>query len=542
MMYLFLTALLALNVSKEVLKSFIMIEHGVGKTVENFSKKNDLYYGLFSKAAIENPTKAGPWNDKALQVKAKADETVKFLRGLRERVIRLGAGIGEKEEFPKEVPKEAKDPKNVKDVEYVKILDNMDYVPQIMIQEKNGKNGEDLKNKINDFREFIIKLITKPDKNKDLIDGIKKTLNTDNPPQEEGVMKTWQTEQFQSLPLIASVVFMTIIEGNIRNAEADILAHLYSNIDAADMKFNKIGAIVNQNSAYILAGTKYSAQVFLAAYDSTQKPTMYIGDFDQSKNEMVGKPDTMKVENGQGIYETVASGTGKRTLKGAIKIKSPEGFKYYPFEKEWNVMQGGTVVSPTKMNCFYRSIANPVEISAVGVPPENVTATMTNGNLKRASKERWKELTGETGKDGWEVLPGEGQECMITVMSKIEGQTKQAGQVKFRVKNIPNPVAMVGGQFDGKMTKNGMLGIPKIIADLKDFAFDLKFTVTSYEYMITVAGFTKTVPVSGENFSPDVIKTIKSLQNGQQAIFQEIKARGPDNKPRKLNPIILTVK
>ncbi|OFY95427.1 MAG: hypothetical protein A2309_10290, partial [Bacteroidetes bacterium RIFOXYB2_FULL_35_7] len=466
MMYLFLTALLAMNVSKDILDSFILVEHGVGKTVENFAKKNDLYYSMFMKAATENPAKAAVWNKKALEVQAKANETVKFMHDIRKRIVEVAGGA-------------EKTPGTIK-VDDIVLKDNTDHVPRIMIIE--GK-GEELRKKIDEYRKFLIGIVDKPEKYKDLIANFEKTLDTKDPEAKEGEMATWVNERFEHLPLIASVVFMTILEGDIRNAEADMLAHLYNNIDAADLKFNKIEAIVNQNSMYVMAGSKFTMSVFMAAYDSTQKPTIYMGaKYDETKGEMVGNPDTMKVENGKGVYEVVAQGTGKRELEGAVKIKTPDGFKFFPWKTEYNVMQGGVVVSPTKMNVFYRGIPNPVKISAVGVPDEKVSASITNGSIRKVQ-------------GGWEVLPGAGLECVINVTTNMEGNTKAAGTEKFRVKNIPTPVATINGQSEGRIQKNQLTTAPGIAATLKDFPFDLRFNVVSYTFLQQAGGLTKEVPI-----------------------------------------------
>lgn len=514
MMYLFLTALLALNISKSVLDAFILIEHGVGKTVVNFTKKNELYYSLFSKAATENKAKAGQWNDKAMQVKAKADETVKFLQDLRREIVKEAGGA-------------EKEPGTLK-VDDIQLKDNTEYVPRIMIV---GGKGVLLKNKIAEYRKYLISLIDKPEKFKELITGFEKTLDTADPPAEEGVLHSWESERFEHLPLIASVAFMTIIEGDIRNAEADILGYLYSKIDAADMKFNKIEAIVKQNSNYVMSGAKFEAQVFLAAYDSTQRPTVFIGDFDASKNEMIGKADTLKVENGKGMIEETASGTGERKKKGAIRIKGPEGFKWYSWETVYTAAQGGVVISPIKMNVFYRGIANPIKISAVGYTDDATMASATNGSLKKV------------GAGTYEILPGEGAECSINVVTKGEGGTKNAGSEKFRVKNIPTPQATINGMTDGKLTK-GVLKVQKIIeATLKDFPFDLQYTVTQYTVNYTVGGFTKDLDIRGNALTDGQVQGILNrLGAGQQVSFINIKAKGPDGRNRPLNPVLLSIK
>lgn len=193
------------------LDALIIIEKGIRKTVENFSQKNNLYYGLFSKAATENKAKAKNWNDKAMDVKAKADATVKVLYDIRKIIIKTSGGD-----------------ESLTDISKIQLKDNADFCSQIMVKE--GK-GDLLRNQIEDFRKNIISHVAEPEKHIDLIKSIEKILDTSDPNLKEGIQTTWITEKFQGLPLISCFTFMTLLESNIRNAEADILGYLYFNLN-----------------------------------------------------------------------------------------------------------------------------------------------------------------------------------------------------------------------------------------------------------------------------------------------------------------------
>lgn len=183
------------------------------------------------------------------------------------------------------------------------------------------------------------------------------------------------------------------------------------------------------------------------------------------------------------------------------------------------------VVAPVKMNVLYRGLANPIEIAVPGVTSDKVTATITNGTIKKIT-------------NGWAVSPGDQSESVVTVLVN----NKKVSEKFFRVKNVPEPVAVFAGKYDGEMPKDIALKTEVIEVELKDFDWDLKFVVKSFTLLCSnEKGDYETLSV-GNKITDNMKSMIGNCKVGQNIVFKDIKAIGPDGRSRDLNPIVLRIK
>jgi len=183
------------------------------------------------------------------------------------------------------------------------------------------------------------------------------------------------------------------------------------------------------------------------------------------------------------------------------------------------------VVAAANMNVFYRGVSNPVDIAVPGMKSEKVSATITNGTILKSLNR-------------WEVKPGEGAECIISVM--VDG--KKVADKSFRVKFIPPPQAVFAGKSEGTLDKFIALQTNELSAELKDFMWDLKFVITGFTFFISMDGMDYE-QVSEDNHITEKIKSlIAKCESGKSFVFKDIMSIGPDNRPKKLNDIVLTLK
>ena len=358
-----------------------------------------------------------------------------------------------------------------------------------------------------------------------LITSIESSTNTEDPHVDVSKgeeARTWESDNFEHLPLAAVITMLSKMQSDIRNAESEIVNYLLSQIDAGSFKFNKIDAVVISNSDYIFKGQEYKASVFLAAYDSTKLPTVQL----ENGTEL-------PVENGKGIYKAIGSSVGTRTWAGTIVLDGGENNVIRrEFKKEYQVAEASAVISPTKMNVFYRGVKNPVSISVSGVPKENLMAEISKGSIKR-------------GGTDWEVFPGagpEGEIVTVRVSAKVDNATRFMGSMDFRVKDVPDPVAEVAGRSQGVIGIGELTRAGGVKATLKNFDFDLDFTVTEFTVSAVLSGgFTKTEVSPGANFNKAQLDILSQVKTGQRVTFENIKAVGPDGKTRTLNSIVLKI-
>lgn len=543
MMYLVLTALLAMNVSKEILQSFVVINKALEITNENFNSKNQTTYNLFDKAEMNDKTKVKPFNDKAKQIKGMADELDVYINDLKKMVIAYTEGhiTNAQQHEGTEVLEEVADSLLI--LNNASAKDNYDKPTEMMLgsDEANPKTADiqwsalQLKGKIEDYREKVRGI---------LVQGVGEERAAqvnlglelgDVPTPEKNVFDPWEMGYFYHLPLAAVVTNLTKFQTDIRNAEADAVKALYGNISADDFKFDKLDVKVIPSSNYVILGDSFSADVFVAAYSTTQNPVLEAStsiDTTGGTVKIVGDPDAdaVTVANGVGQYRVKPTSEGLVEWGGVIKIKKPNGeYAPYSFKHEYMVAKPTLVVSPTAMNVFYRGLDNPVEVSVPGVPTEQLNVNISNGAKS-------------SGKGKFTVKPGKGKTCVVSVSADLNGTNKSFGKMEFRVKNVPDPKPYFAGiTGSGNVQLKKLKAAQGVLAKMENFEFDLKFNVISFVMSATVKGKVVDQKSNGGRVTGNMKTLINSMRPGSKLYIEKIKARGPDGSVRDLGTVVLKV-
>ena len=529
MMYLVLTAMLALNVSAEVLDAFAAVDEGLVKTTEIYTEKNQGLYTEFDQQYAQNQQKVGPWKNKADEVKRKSDELIQYIQDIKIEILTKN-GQGDPEDGV--ITEDGKI-----HGEHIKSKDKHDIPTNVLIGENDGKAFE-LKEKIKEYREFMLSLVDED--NHTLIHSLETNLDTSDPPKtEDGEKKKWEVKHFYHLPLAAVFPLLTKIQLDVRNSEAEIVQFLFNQISAGSIPFNKLEATVIPNTSYVLQGNPYKADVFIAAFDTTAAPIVYVGRYDSTLNEetglyeyeMVGQYDSLEIVNGRGKFSRLSSTLGEQTWGGIIKLRDPDGnFITKTFKRSFQVARPNLVVSPTKMNVFYVGVENPVSISIAGIPGDKISPSITNGVIR-------KQRDGE-----FIVLPKRPGNSLITVTADIEGTRKNMGVAQFRVKGLPDPVVQVAGKKGGKIQRNVLAAQTGVFAVMENFDFDLEFKITEFTVSTTDrGGYTIDASTKGNVFTKQQLDLIKNLRKSQRINIEDVKAVGPDGSVRSLAPIVFEI-
>jgi len=531
MMYLVLTAMLALNVSKEAVEAFKKVEEGLTKTVANYIRKNSDTYMEFERAAAENPAKAGPYKDMAFTLKERADEVFDYLHDLKVEIIMTAEG----EDTEAVV-------NGIIDIHEVQKIDENNIPSEILIgSDQNGKANV-LKALISDYREFLVETID--GKNKAVEESVKSSLDTEDPRNLEGAVEKWENANFQALPLVAVITILSKMQVDVRNAETEVLNFLYTQIDAASFKFTKLEPVILTKSSYIMQGNEYEAQVFIGASDTTKFPKIMVGNHrpvdgpNGPTHEMVGDYTTLPIdEKGRGIYKVRGTSTGDKKWGGLIVMTAPDGVEIaYPFEGEYSVAVPNVVVSPTAMNVLYRGVENPIDISVPGVGADKISVRMTNGTIKKG---KYKDFRGQYIAEPAEI----GKNASLIVTAEVNGKKMEFAPVEFRVKKIPDPIGKFGNIGGGAIDKTAAQASPPIVAALDGFEFDLKYTIVSFTFQTYgQGGFTTRLTATGPRLTDAMKTAINGLVKGQDFYFLDIKALAPDNTTRDLPAIALKIR
>lgn len=537
MMYLVLTALLAMNVSKDILNSFITVNDGLAKTNDNFNAKNSDTYANFGKLAEKDP-KAKPYYDRAVEVQKISKEMRAYITEIKKKLIMVVDKVADTTAL-----------RLTHEMMGIASKDNYDEPTRMMIgsdpanpiaapaNENEPNTAMQLKGKLDELREKLIKLTADgngckfiPNDRAMVEKSVKSSLSTDLERMENGVKETWPTINFDHLPLVAAITNLSKMEADVNNSEAEVVSFLLKSVGANEVRFDQLEAKVIAPSSYILAGDEYKADVLLVASSSTQKNKIVVGQVDTAAKKMIGAGEELPVERGLGKYIKRTGGEGVQKWGGIIEVAKPDGtVDSYPFTAEYIVAKPAAAISPTKMNVFYIGVDNPVDISAAGVSPDNLMPSISGagGNL-----------SGAKGK--YTVKVSSVGECTINVSDKVS--KKSMGSMKFRAKSLPTPIAMMNGQKgDCTMKKSLLAASSMVVAQMENFDFDLKVPVTSFDMETVVSGDIMTFKGNGPSITPQMKQAMDKVKNNGRIYITNVKARMPDGTNRTLPGINIRV-
>ncbi len=519
-MYLVLTALLALNVSKEVLNAFSVVNDSVLLTNENFSRKLKSTYASFEKGFHLNQSEVGPFWDKAKKAQKLSSEMVEYIENLRDEMI------AKTERIP---------------------LDSARVIPLLKLQKKddysiptnylmgsagdgsNGKSGE-LKNKIVEFRKKMMDLVDP--KYRELLNF---GLETDGVYFDaSGNKESWEIHNFYEIPLAADIPILNKIITEVYNAELDIVNVLLNSISADDFKYDRIEAKVLPASNYLFTGETYEAEVIVAAYDTSQSPNVYLmRGVDSLPLSRKSQATLISSREGRVRFSFPSYSAGLEKYAGFVSVVNSSGIEnIYHFKNEYVVAQPSLTVSATNMNVLYAGVNNPVSISISGVPAEDIFPVISCGTIKQ-----------NPGKNGWVVVvPATCRQAVIEVSVRIGGGTKRMGSENFRVKKLPDPVPTIANKKDGFVSRDILIAAGNIAAKMPDdFEFNYSFEIISFK-MTLQRGFTVYhYDSKNSKLTDEMIAQIKNTNRGQGILFEEITARGPDGADRLLSPLSITI-
>lgn len=502
LMYIVLTAMLALNVSSDVLDGFTQVQDGLTHTNQNFEQRNEAVYSTLAAAARNNPDKAGRWYDIATQVHRESQSLYQTIDSLKYAIVRTADG-------------ESGNPYNIRNRE------NIEASSVVMLSPVNG-NGEMLRKKVENFRNFIGPMIS------DSVTrtGIESMLSTEaRRTGSSETVRSWESVKFENQPVVASVALLSKIQNDVLYAEGEALSALASAVDAGDVRVNEMNAFVIPESRYVMRGSPYKANIVLAAVDTTARPAIVIDG---------------KIIDGQGTYSFTPGKSGTYSYNGYLEMPHPDGTtSRHGFTGEYVVMEPVATVSATMMNVLYAGIDNPVEISVPGIPVSSVSATMTNGTLSRNG-------------DKWIARPAAaGQPATISVSAKgPDGHTSQVASIDFKVRRLPDPTAYIpfsdsgSGRFSGErpISKAALMNASGLGAAIDDGVLDIEFRVTGFETVFFDSMGNAIPEVSnGASFSQRQKDSFRRMTRGKRFYISRIKAIGPDGIERTLSPLEITV-
>ncbi len=505
MMYLVLTAMLALNITKEVLNAFQTINQSIERSNDAISGKNAALYKAFNDAE-SNPSEADkvrPYNNKAKNVQAYTNALYDYLEGLKDSVINRAGG--------KDV--------NAQGDTVVKSIENIDASPQFFY--KLGY-GDSIKARLIQYKVDILNEIPPGDTKQSLEDQfpvqvIDPKVSDDNPKGE------WTFGTFNNIPVVAAVAMLSKFQNDIKNAEAMALEDLQKRIYLEDYKFDTLAPMAVPTTSYALEGQEVEATITLAAFNKSLNPDIYVGG------------QKIEVKGGVGLYKTRATGVGEREVTGQIVMDKQGKKETYPFKFKYMVGSAGASMGLDKMNVMYIGVDNPVTLSASGYNIQDVDLIVPDGVTKKAVPNANGKYNLEVTKKGpmvYQIKAKNRDGSIVTLLSDT-----------VRVKEIPDPSATLMKKKGGPLPTASVRVQLGLFAEVENFEFATRFVVTEFRFLwIPKVGDAFPVFNKGAKFGNDIKDILQRVQPGDQILFSEIKAVGPDKKVRECPPLVFTLR
>ena len=504
MMYLVLTAMLALNVSTDILSGFSLVDKSLHSSIEASNTRNEKLYNDFKAANADNPEKTQEWFDKAQEVQLRADSLFNYIQDFKEHIAMLADG-------KKKVL--ALKEQGIDPTQHIEANDNLDVTAQYAINEKNGLI---LKEVVAYYRDYAVELA---DQDVELRSAIQQNFATErgwNAHEKDSC--DWEVAIFDGMPVGASVTILTKMQNDVRATESQLIQYLMDRTDAGDLRVNKLNAYVIPNSNFVIRGGKYSAQIILAAVDSTQRPEYYV--------------EGQRI-NDQGRYEVATSSVGLKKYSGWIAYMDPStGEKQnLPFRSEYSVGEPTVTISNTDLNIMYRGYENRFSISVPGVSNDKIKINVNGASVSQQG-------------GLWIIKPGDNaKNVTISVTAELDGKMQPMGSQEYRVKALPKPGAYFkSGETeysDGNISRGALLNhSASVIASYgPDGLLDLPFQITSFKVNINGT----LTEAKGNKFTRDQLDRLGKLKMGAIVVITDIRAKGPDGKETRLSPIPLSL-
>ncbi len=491
LMYIVLLAMLALNVSNDVLKGFTLVGDSLSRTTENTMKENRTIYEDLAKQLKDNPVKVKPWYDKAQEVKRMSDSLYNFADRARWAIAREADG-------------RKGNPDNLRNKEH------LDAAGTVMLAPVRGE-GKNLFEAINNYRTSIIQMVG--DQRQRAI--IASNLSTDVPESEDNQGKNWQQYMFEKMPAIAAVTMLSKLQSDIRSAEREVLHTLVSNIDVKDIRVNELNAYVLPEATTLFPGETFNSSIFMAAVDTTQRPEIFVN----------GKPIAA-----DGSYSFRVGNPGDYSFSGYILMPNASGeIIRREFTQKYNVIMPNAAVAADLMNVLYAGFDNPISISASGVSSSKIRVSMEGGTLTSNGAGKYIARPAAIGKD-----------VTFNVSGEVKGRVQSMGSFTFKVRKLPDPMPFITVGDDrfkgGRLAKASILGAAGIGAAIDDGLLNIPFRVLGFETVFfDRMGNARPEASNGANFTESQRELMRSLRRGQRFYISRVRAIGPDGLERTLS-------
>ena len=493
LMYLVFIAMLALNMSKEVLSAFGLMNEKLTESNQATSERNDAFMQGLAEKVSEQPAKYQPLKAQADQISTLANNFNAYLTELKGQMT-----------------------STVDDPQDYEIMDKGDFLDEYFFKgDKLKPEGQEFLNQISIFRDGVSTVLAENPDLASIADDVKKKFATNEVTNRDGNKIDWLDYNYKGFPLVASLTKMTQLQADVKTTESEVLSSMLAGKLKVEASLTNFDAIVVPSKTAFFSGENFTGTIILGKKDNTlQADKVIINGTELEKESM---------QAGKTILDFPAGAVGEREITGEFQFKEGDSIISIPVQSTYAVVPkpNSATISADKMNVVYRGVTNPMTISFAGISDNNVSASAPG-------------LSKGSGVGKYNINPGTGRELTINVTGTLPDGSKVSDKATFRIKDIPKPTGTISGQ-DGlvKLPRNSV-EIGTIGAMLDDFDFELPIQVTSFKFKVPGQ---PSVSVNGTKLNSQAKNALRKARRGDNVQIFDIKAQIRGNSSYKLKGV-----
>lgn len=502
LMYLIFIAMLALNMSKEVLSAFGLMNERLVESNEATEDRNNSFVASLNLKAEEQPEKYQPLKADAEKLHKLATDFDGYLTELKKKMTAT-----------------------VDDPTDYEIMDKGDYLDNNFFKgDKVKEEGQEFLNHINTFRDGVVALLEGERGMESIISDVKEKFSTDQEVTREGIKKDWLDYHYKGFPLVASLTKMTQLQADIKTTESEVLSNMLQGTLTTEVSMTNYTTLLETTKSAYFNGETFDGQIVLGRKDASTKPN-------RVELTLDGRPLTegqYTIEDGKVKLNVGTGSPGEHKIEGKLIFAQDGEDIEVPVSSSFATVPkpNAATISADKMNVVYRGVKNPMTISFAGISDNNVSANAQG--LSRVSGSKYV----------MDATRIQGREVTINVSGKLPDGQNVSDRATFRIKDLPKPTGTIRGEDGSVKMQRQSLEISTVGAKFDDFDFELPLSVTGFKFKVSGQ---PTINVNGSKLDDRAKSALRKAKRGSDVqIFDiEAKASGVSVILKKVSPVII---
>jgi gliding motility-associated protein GldM len=504
LMYLVFIAMLALNISKEVLTAFGRLNERLEASNIKSTENNTAFFERLKTKGSEDAAKYETLYQDAQKIKQLSQDYYDYLENLKQSMVT-----------------------DIEDLKDYQVMDKSDYLDQKFFQGDDlTPEGKKFMIQLNDYREQVLAILG--DKFPDVSASVESRFETGDVngkvERRDGIKVDWIKYHYEGFPLIASLTKLTSLQADIKSAEEDALKAMLQGELTEQISLANYSTLLKTEKSAFYSGEKFNGSIVVGKTDKSAKPIRAELTLDGRK---LSQSRDYKLQEGEVKMLIGAGNPGDHEIAGTLFYMQDGEEKEVPVKNSFSTISkpNAAVISADKMNVVYRGVPNPMTISIPGIPDNKVSASASGLSKRSGSK--------------YVMNPGTGRMVIITASGTLPDGQRISTKSEFRIKDIPRPTGAIRGETGSVKMPRRNLELSTVGAVLEDFDFDLNLRVKGFKFKVPGQ---PTVIVNGDKLNSRAKDALKRAKRGDAVQIFDLLAEITNNKSyklKKVSPVIV---